>query len=578
MADSTSLLVDDLIQTSQAQKEVTANAMFDAASPSTAYGRRASACVGLTWGYYGTRYAGTLIPNDTETLGASTVTYMVVALADGAVSFATSTTNWNDATNYGRAYKITTGASTVTGYEDHRYGPLGPAAAAAVAGSGDMVLASAQTVTGAKTFNDGTLKLAGSSSGAGTLKAPAAASAYAWTLPASTGTLATTGDISSSIAAIGLSGFRYKIELANTTASDPGAGLLKFNNATPASATALYLDDSTFDSVDLSTLLGSLGSSGLVKITSVADVGEWRVFKWTATPTDNTGWWTFTVVDQAGTGTFEDDDEVQVLFLQLGAAGVMGDVVGPASVTDGVLALYDGTTGKLIKAGSAPPTGTNTGDETGARVATLLHAASNKTSLVDADEVNGTDSASSFGLIRTTWTNVKAFLKTYFDTLYQPTDGDLTTIAGLTATTDSFLQSKSSAWASRTVAQVTTDLQGDGLTSAVVGFRNIPQNSQSAAYTTVAADSGKHILHPAADTTARTFTIDSNANVAYPVGTAITIINQHGAGVITVAVASDTQRLAGAGTTGNRTLAADGIGTWVKITTTEWICSGTGLT
>lgn len=57
-------------------------------------------------------------------------------------------------------------------------------------GIGDMVLASIQTVTGAKTFNDGKLKLAGSSSGAGILHAPAAASTYDWTLPAATTTLA----------------------------------------------------------------------------------------------------------------------------------------------------------------------------------------------------------------------------------------------------------------------------------------------------------------------------------------------------------------------------------------------------
>lgn len=62
--------------------------------------------------------------------------------------------------------------------------------------------------------------------------------------------------------------------------------------------------------------------------------------------------------------------------------------------------------------------GTNTGDETGSRIATLLHASTNKSALVDADEVNGTDSANGFSLIRTTWTQVKAFLKTYFDTLY----------------------------------------------------------------------------------------------------------------------------------------------------------------
>ena len=40
----------------------------------------------------------------------------------------------------------------------------------------------------------------------------------------------------------------------------------------------------------------------------------------------------------------------------------------------------------------------------------------------------------------------------------QPLDSDLTTIAGLTATTDNFLQSKASAWASRTPAQVAADL------------------------------------------------------------------------------------------------------------------------
>lgn len=35
-----------------------------------------------------------------------------------------------------------------------------------------------------------------------------------------------------------------------------------------------------------------------------------------------------------------------------------GDVVGPASATDGNLAVFDGTTGKLIKDGGAAPTGT----------------------------------------------------------------------------------------------------------------------------------------------------------------------------------------------------------------------------
>ncbi len=110
-----------------------------------------------------------------------------------------------------------------------------------------------------------------------------------------------------------------------------------------------------------------------------------------------------------------------------------------------------------------------------------------------------------------------------------------------------------------------------------VGFRNIPQNSKSANYTCVLADAGDHILHPSADTTARTFTIPANSSVPYPIGTAITFVNQNGAGVVTIAITTDTMRLAGAGTTGSRTLAANGVATALKIAATEWIISGGGL-
>lgn len=60
-----------------------------------------------------------------------------------------------------------------------------------------------------------------------------------------------------------------------------------------------------------------------------------------------------------------------------------------------------------------------------------------------------------------------------------------------------------------------TNCTADGTNA--VGFKEIPQNSQSAAYTLVLTDSGKHILHPSADTTARIFTIPANGSVAYPI-------------------------------------------------------------
>jgi len=110
-----------------------------------------------------------------------------------------------------------------------------------------------------------------------------------------------------------------------------------------------------------------------------------------------------------------------------------------------------------------------------------------------------------------------------------------------------------------------------------VGFRNIPISSKSAAYTTVLADSGKVIFHPSTDANARTFTIDSNANVAYPLGTALTFINMTSQ-VVTIAITTDTMYLSSAGTTGSRSLAQYGSATAIKMTSTTWLISGSGLT
>ncbi len=124
---------------------------------------------------------------------------------------------------------------------------------------------------------------------------------------------------------------------------------------------------------------------------------------------------------------------------------------------------------------------------------------------------------------------------------------------------------------------VTSNIQTQLDAKATPGL--ITQNSKSAAYTLVLGDAGKHILHPSADTTARIFTIPANASVAFPIGTAVTFVNQNGAGVITIAITTDTMRLAGPGTTGSRTLAANAMATALKVSTTEWIISGTpGLT
>jgi hypothetical protein len=109
-----------------------------------------------------------------------------------------------------------------------------------------------------------------------------------------------------------------------------------------------------------------------------------------------------------------------------------------------------------------------------------------------------------------------------------------------------------------------------------VGFRNTPVNSQSADYTLVLADSGKTIFHPVADDNARTFTIPANSSVAYPVGTVISFVNLQN--TVTIAITTDTMYLANDGDTGNRTLAEYGMASAMKVASTTWIISGSGLT
>jgi hypothetical protein len=149
--------------------------------------------------------------------------------------------------------------------------------------------------------------------------------------------------------------------------------------------------------------------------------------------------------------------------------------------------------------------------------------------------------------------------------LILPSGASITTAAGDVA---EFLSLGSGNWRCIGYARAT----GAPLASGAASGLTI--TSQSAAYTLVLGDANTGILHPSADTTARTWTIPANSSVAYPVGTALTFINQNAAGVLTIAITTDTMRLAGAGTTGSRTLAANGTATAMKLTSTEWIIIG----
>lgn len=76
-----------------------------------------------------------------------------------------------------------------------------------------------------------------------------------------------------------------------------------------------------------------------------------------------------------------------------------------------------------------------------------------------------------------------------------------------------------------------------------------------------------------------TVTIPSNASVPFPVGTMLTFSNQGpSANTLSIAITSDTLVLAGTSTGGTRSLADNGLATALKVTSTLWIISGSGLT
>lgn len=140
----------------QANAEVVINENFVTVNPAALYGIRQPVTTGLTWGYYGGQFNGNTVADGTVTLTGSTTNYVVAARSNGAVTTATTTTNWNDSTNYVRLYSVVTGSGSITSYVDFRqafgFPPPG-------AGSGDVVGPGSATDNAVARFDTTTGKL-----------------------------------------------------------------------------------------------------------------------------------------------------------------------------------------------------------------------------------------------------------------------------------------------------------------------------------------------------------------------------------------------------------------------------------
>lgn len=113
------------IISSQASPEIIINENFESLDHMAVYGKNPATTTALTWGYYGGRYSGIAVSNGTLSLTANQTNYVVVQKSTGTISTSTSSTNWNNNSAYARVYRIVTGASTVSSYEDHRAGAFG---------------------------------------------------------------------------------------------------------------------------------------------------------------------------------------------------------------------------------------------------------------------------------------------------------------------------------------------------------------------------------------------------------------------------------------------------------------------
>jgi hypothetical protein len=116
-----------------------------------------------------------------------------------------------------------------------------------------------------------------------------------------------------------------------------------------------------------------------------------------------------------------------------------------------------------------------------------------------------------------------------------------------------------------------------GTDGTQVGFLDIPQIANDASITFALSDRGKHYFKTSS--TPRTWTVPANATVAFPIGTAITLINASGTGAVTLALAGGVSMTqASTGSTGNRTLGANAVATIIKTGTDSWYISGAGVT
>lgn len=140
-----------------------------------------------------------------------------------------------------------------------------------------------------------------------------------------------------------------------TADADPGSGAFRLNNATPASATEIYISDASADALDVAGWLasfddaGDVGDRGTITIQAV-DASALLIARVTGSVVDGGAYSKVSVTILSASGTFTDGIRFGVAF---GVNGADGAVSGPGPVTlAGQFAVFADATGDNLAGGT----------------------------------------------------------------------------------------------------------------------------------------------------------------------------------------------------------------------------------
>ena len=142
---------------------------------------------------------------------------------------------------------------------------------------------------------------------------------------------------------------KYKSVTNNQAASDPGAGKLKWNNATQPSSTAIYIDSVTDGGFDATNYFNAVKVPVFLYIQDMDDASIFQ--RWTVTSiVDSTGWFTFSVTYVDGAGSFGNNKNIIITLVSNSANGTVTSVAVSSN----------GTYSDAITVGSSPITTSGT--------------------------------------------------------------------------------------------------------------------------------------------------------------------------------------------------------------------------